>query len=55
MQVLLEADVEPGTAVSAEQMSTAQKILENRSNGLGVSDIVFQTAGENRILAEFPV
>lgn len=54
MQVLLEADVEPGTTVSAEQMSTAQKILENRSNGLGVSDIVFQTAGENRILAEFP-
>jgi len=54
MQVLLEADVEPGTTVTAEQMSTARKILENRSNGLGVSDIVFQTAGENRILAEFP-
>lgn len=54
MQVLLEADVEPGTAVSAEQMETARTILENRSNGLGVSEVVFQLAGDNRIIAEFP-
>lgn len=54
MQVLLEADVEPGTTVSAEQMETARTILENRSNGLGVSEVVFQLAGDNRIIAEFP-
>ncbi|MHC1771687.1 MAG: protein translocase subunit SecD [Flexilinea sp.] len=54
MQVLLEADVEEGTVVSADQLNTARQILENRSNGLGVSDVVFQIAGSNRILAEFP-
>lgn len=54
MQVLLEADVEDGTAVSADQLNTARQILENRSNGLGVSEVVFQVAGNNRIVAEFP-
>lgn len=54
MQVLLEADVEAGTTVSPEQMETARTILENRSNGLGVSEVVFQLAGDNRIIAEFP-
>ncbi len=54
MQVLLEADVEKGTTITAEQMNTARQILENRSNGLGVSEVVFQVAGENRIVAEFP-
>lgn len=54
MQVLLEADVPAGTTVTAEQMNTARQILENRSNGLGVSDVVFQIAGDNRIVAEFP-
>ena len=54
MQVLLEADVEEGTVVSAEQLNIARQILENRSNGLGVSEVVFQVAGDNRILAEFP-
>lgn len=54
MQVLLEADVEPGTVISPEQMETARTILENRSNGLGVSEVVFQLAGDNRIIAEFP-
>ena len=54
MQVLLEADVEPGTVVTADQMDIARQILENRSNGLGVSEVVFQVAGENRIVAEFP-
>ncbi len=54
MQVLLEADVEEGAVVSADQLNTARQILENRSNGLGVSEVVFQIAGDNRIVAEFP-
>ena len=54
MQVLLEADVDEGTEVTAEQLDVARQILENRSNGLGVSEVVFQVAGENRIVAEFP-
>ena len=54
MQVLLEADVDENTEVSADQLDVARQILENRSNGLGVSEVVFQVAGENRIVAEFP-
>ena len=54
MQVLLEADVDKDTEVSADQLDVARQILENRSNGLGVSEVVFQVAGENRIVAEFP-
>ncbi len=54
MQVLLEADVADGQTVTTEQLDTARQILENRSNGLGVSEVVFQTAGNNRIIAEFP-
>ncbi len=54
MQVLLEADVDEGTEVTADQLDIARQILENRSNGLGVSEVVFQVAGDNRIVAEFP-
>ncbi len=54
MQVLLEADVDSDTVVSPDQLDVARQILENRSNGLGVSEVVFQVAGENRIVAEFP-
>ncbi len=54
MQVLLEADTDSSTEVTAEQLDIARQILENRSNGLGVSEVVFQVAGENRIVAEFP-
>lgn len=54
MQVLLEADVDEGTVIEPEQMNIARQILENRSNGLGVSEVVFQVAGDNRIVAEFP-
>ena len=53
MQVLLEAD---GARHSCQrrQFDTARQILPNRSNGLGVSDVVFQVAGSNRILAGIP-
>ncbi len=54
MQVLLEADVPEGTEVDAQAMQDARTILENRSNGLGVSEVVFQVAGTRRIVGEFP-
>lgn len=54
MQVLLEADVDENATVTAEQLEVARQILENRSNGLGVSEVVFQVAGDKRIVAEFP-
>ncbi len=52
MQVLLE--VPAGFEVDAEDLDVARQILENRSNGLGVSEVTFQTAGSRRIVGEFP-
>ncbi|MCJ7623342.1 MAG: protein translocase subunit SecD [Anaerolineaceae bacterium] len=52
MQVLLE--VPEGFEVKAEDLDVARQILENRSNGLGVSEVTFQTAGARRIVGEFP-
>jgi len=54
MQVLLEADVPQSQAVDAQSLDDARQILENRSNGLGVSEVVFQVAGARRIVGEFP-
>jgi len=54
MQVLLEADLPENTEVSAQALQDAKTILENRSNGLGVSEVVFQVAGTRRIVGEFP-
>jgi preprotein translocase subunit SecD len=52
MQVLLE--VPEGVAVDAQAMRDARQILENRSNGLGVSEVTLQVAGDRRIVGEFP-
>ena len=54
LQALLEADVPADTAVSAEELTNAKNILQNRANALGVSEITMQTAGDRRIVAEFP-
>ena len=35
-------------------LDNAKTILENRANALGVSEVVMQTAGDRRIVAEFP-
>jgi preprotein translocase subunit SecD len=54
LQALLEADVPAETAVSSEELLNAKNILQNRANALGVSEVVMQTAGDRRIVAEFP-
>jgi len=54
LQVVLEADLPEGTAISKEQMETARLILENRTNALGVNESILQVAGSNRIVGEFP-
>lgn len=54
LQVLLEADVPADAVVDAGQLETARQILENRANGLGVSEVLFQVAGDRRIMGEFP-
>lgn len=54
MQVILKADIPEGTDVPADALQIARQILENRSSGLGVSEVVFQVAGNDRIVGEFP-
>ncbi|HEY5984551.1 MAG TPA: protein translocase subunit SecD [Anaerolineales bacterium] len=54
LQTLLEADVPNCATVDSGAMDTTRQILENRANGLGVSEIVMQIAGQCRIVAEFP-
>ena len=52
MQVILS--VPPEISVTQQNMQDASAILENRSNALGVSEVVFQTAGERIIVGDFP-
>jgi len=54
LQTLLEADLPASTTVSADDLKVARQILENRSNALGVSEVVMQVAPPRRIVAEFP-
>jgi preprotein translocase subunit SecD len=52
MQVLLSP--QQGIVASRQALEDTSKILENRANGLGVSEVVFQVAGDKYILGEFP-
>jgi preprotein translocase subunit SecD len=54
LQTLLEADLPAGTNIAAGDLETTRQILEKRANALGVSEVLMQTAGERRIVAEFP-
>ncbi len=54
VQALLEADLPEGTTVDAEKMRTATRIVENRVNGLGVTEALVQQAGDRRIVVELP-
>ena len=54
LQVLMEVDKPADYVVDPQNLADAKQILENRSNGLGVSEVVFQVAGNRRIVGEFP-
>ena len=54
LQTLLEADLPETSSVATNDLETTRQILEKRANALGVSEVVMQTAGERRIVAEFP-
>lgn len=54
MQVLLEADLPVGQTLDQEAMDAARGIVENRVNGLGVTEPVVQAVGNSRILVELP-
>lgn len=53
-QVLLEADLAEGQTLDTGAVDTAKTIVENRVNGLGVSEAVVQKQGDNRIMVELP-
>jgi preprotein translocase subunit SecD len=54
MRVLLEADLSQGQTITQQELADATTVLLNRSNALGVSEVTFQTSGNNRIVGEFP-
>lgn len=54
VQALLEADLPPDAEVTTKSMRTARTIVENRVNGLGVTEAVVQQAGDRRIVVEIP-
>jgi protein-export membrane protein SecD len=54
MQVLLEADLPDEQAVEAESMEAVRSIVENRVNGLGVTEPIVQSVGNRRVLVELP-
>ena len=54
VQVLLEADLEPGQELDPGALDVAAKIIENRVNALGVVEPLVQTQGDRRIIVELP-
>src|SRR5260221_2243297 len=54
LQTLLEADLPADATIAPTDLETTRQILEKRANAIGVSEVLMQTAGERRIVAEFP-
>jgi len=54
LQLLLAADVPAGQEVDPAAVETARQIIENRVNGLGLSEPVVQRQGDRRIIVELP-
>jgi protein-export membrane protein SecD len=55
-EVVLQADIPPdeSAAFDARTMEAARVIVENRVNGLGVTEPLVQLQGERRIIVELP-
>lgn len=51
IQVQPTADI---TTISLENLEDTKRVMENRVNGLGVSEPVVQTVGDNKILVQLP-
>lgn len=54
LRVLLEADLPQDQEIPSDKLNAARDIVENRVNGLGVSEPLVQVAGSRRILVELP-
>ncbi|MBN1995357.1 MAG: protein translocase subunit SecD [Anaerolineae bacterium] len=54
LQVVLEADLPTGQELPEGAMEAARIIVDNRVNGLGVTEPLVQLQGDNRIIVELP-
>jgi preprotein translocase subunit SecD len=54
VRILLEADLPENQTITSESLNTAKQIVDNRVNGLGVSEAQVQTVGGRRIMVELP-
>ena len=54
LQVVLESDLPAGQELQEGSMEAARVIVDNRVNGLGVTEPLVQLQGENRIIVELP-
>lgn len=54
LQVLLEARPAAGKSVTAGELAGTRDTIERRVSGLGVSEPVIQTRGNNQIIVELP-
>ena len=54
VQVLMEADVPESQEILPEDMNTVRQIINQRINGLGVSEAQVQIESDRRILVELP-
>ncbi|MCW5882550.1 MAG: protein translocase subunit SecD [Anaerolineae bacterium] len=54
LQVLLQAKTPDGTPPAKEDLEATRFIIENRVNGLGVSEPVIQIQGNDKIVVELP-
>jgi preprotein translocase subunit SecD len=54
LQVLLTTDVKEGSQVVTGTLDSARSIIDNRVNGMGVTEATVQLQGSDRILVELP-
>ncbi len=54
LQVLLEADMPADQPVEDGAMNDTKSIIENRVNGLGVTEPIVQLSGDRRLVVELP-
>lgn len=54
LQVVLEADLPEGQELSEGAMEAARIVVDNRVNGLGVTEPLVQLQGSNRMIVELP-
>lgn len=54
LQVVMEADLPEGQQLQEGSMEAARIIVDNRVNGLGVTEPLVQLQGDNRIIVELP-